>query len=142
MAAVKRIADIRQKGATNCLNCGREMPRDKMKDNTIYQCVFCGYGHIIDRAGNMLTLTAKERADVRRRIQDAQAKEPDERDARIALLERELKDARQQAKEWEAAADGLARMVEDLKLKYGEISGAREKGGSRRHKKEREENGH
>lgn len=147
--AVKRIADINSKGATACLRCGRDMPPEAMKDGIIYKCPACGKGHFVDRNGSKLILTAEDRADMRRRIEKpkepdelpekkriAAAVTPDKKDEKIKKLQaelrkaqKELQNARKDAAEWEAAAEGLARMIEEIKQKELDAAQAAEAAG-------------
>ncbi len=104
MGSIKRIADMRQKRATACLNCGQAMPRDKMKNGATFYCGSCGFAHAVRRAGDILTLTGKQGEEPG---QDAQAD-------RIRKLEARLKESLAREKEWRAAAEGLARMIEGM----------------------------
>ena len=166
--ALKRNADINQKGASDCLKCGR--PLEKLRDNKVSTCAGCGQQHLVDKMGSRITLTVAERPELRHRdtkraIQEQAQKEAaakiehllgeidkikrqheeiiaaslardEAKKAEIALLRKEivsvrrtlaattkreeklkhqLKDAEANAKEWEKAADGLAKHLEILK---------------------------
>ena len=104
MSAEKRIADINQKRATACLNCNKIMPRSEMRDGTVFYCGSCGFAHSIKRAGSTLTLIASQKEESK---QDSQADQ-------VKKLEKALQESIKREREWRAAAEGLARMIEEL----------------------------
>lgn len=137
--ALKRIFGINSKKGRACLHCGRILDAAQLKNDAIATCAECGQQHFVDlRAGGMCVLTVFERPDLRRKetkadpvpeLQQEQAKEKHERKRRrdekkperaeVEELKQQLKEAlkraemaEQDAKEWERAAEGLARMVE------------------------------
>lgn len=121
--AVKKTFSKNDTKAKVCLSCGRAIS-EQLKDDTIYTCEYCGQGHFVDFAKDRITLTVTERPEHRHRI----APTPDwaevaEENRRLKLenenLKKEIQDARKDAAEWQAAADGLARMIEDMKSKEG-----------------------
>lgn len=104
MSVEKRIADINQKRATACLNCNQIMPRSEMKDGTLFFCGSCGFAHRIKRAGITLTLIAGQKEEYKKALCVDQVKK----------LEKDLQESLKREKEWRAAAEGLARMIEEL----------------------------
>lgn len=117
--AVKRMFDISNSKARRCLHCDKEIDQKELKDNTVYKCRYCGKGQIVDRVGARVTLTDEARKEYRRRaiIPDPMQQQRDKYEERIRDLEEQLAEARKDAKEWEDAAEGLARYIEEMKAK-------------------------
>ena len=67
--------------------------------------------HFVDIHGHRVALTKKEAEEFRRRHKATMEEK------RIAELEEQLAAAQKSAKEWEDAAEGLARCIEDMKEK-------------------------
>lgn len=127
MAAVKRIANIKQKGATACLNCRQKMPANKMIDGTVWKCENCGFSHYIERDANILIIKALQKKEEMQKKSDIQEKG---NDRRIRDLEKDLQETKEKLKEstkreseWKKSAEGLARMVEDMMSAPGEKTG-------------------
>lgn len=115
MAAVKRIADINQKNATNCLNCSYKMPTAKMTNDTDFACPSCGFYHYITRTDSKLILTAstKESRILKTRAKTKSTKETIERfKENMAAVE---------SVDWEIAAKTLAKGVCGLCLYNEEL---------------------
>lgn len=108
--AIKRSFSVKDKKGRACLKCGRELPLEQMKDDTICTCV-CGQKMFVDRYASKAVLTVCERPELRRRLE----KIKDDKDTEIAKLKAQLAAAQKDAREWEEAADGLARMIEEMK---------------------------
>lgn len=136
--AVKRNFSAKDSKARSCLKCGRPLDLEDLKDDTVCTCK-CGQKMFVDRYGDRVTLTVCEKPDLRRRIPDnieamqmidharlhkvimahnngadlvekIDALENENKD-----LKAQLEEAKKNAAEWEKAADGLARMIEELK---------------------------
>ena len=101
--AVKRSFSVKNKSQCVCLKCGAQILPDDLKDNTVYKCVRCGQEMTVDRYESRAVLTVIEKPDLRRRVPP------------------EIMNAapQQKARDWEKAADGLARMIEEMKEKEG-----------------------
>lgn len=131
--AIKRSFDVKNEKQRICLKCKAMLPQEDMQDDTICICGKCGQQMTVDRYGQRVTLTVVERLDLRRRIPPEIAQAPTKEGLKILALmdenkrlqkqlnekEAEIAYWRQQAAEWETAADGLAHMVEDMKQKEG-----------------------
>ena len=131
--AVKRSFSIHNPRFCCCLLCGAQIIPDNLKDNTIYTCGKCGQKMTVDRYENRATLTVIERQDIRRRIppeimnaapqQKAEIKkllqENSSLKSQLHTAEGKIKELRREARDWEKAADGLARMIEEMKEKEG-----------------------
>ena len=116
--ALKKIFNKHDDKARRCLKCNAEIEPHILKDNKNYTCQQCGQVHFVDIYGPRVVLTRKEWAEIRRRHKGTPEEEKiKELSARIKELEKELAAAQQNAKEWEAAADGLARHIEELSEK-------------------------
>lgn len=121
--AVKKTFSKNDIKAKTCLSCGRSID-EHLRDDTIYTCEYCGQGHFVDITKDRITLTVTERPEHRHRIaQIPDTKELAEENRRLKLenenLKKEIQDAKKDAAEWQAAADGLARMIEEMKNKEG-----------------------
>lgn len=123
--AVKRSFNATDTKARSCLKCGRPLDLEILKDNTIITCK-CSQKMFVDRYGSRIILTVCEKPDLRRRIENnkvaLQMKDCAKLHDRIDALESEnedlkvqLEEAKKNAIEWEKAADGLARMIEEMK---------------------------
>lgn len=145
--AIKRCFGVKNAKDRICLSCGAPLPLEAMKDDTICTCEKCGQQMTVDRYGASVTLTVLERADIRRRIpreirqaqtgealrlhllseENAKLKEKLARtESERKSWERKARDYKRKADEqkkeahsWQQAADGLARMVEEMKAKEG-----------------------
>ena len=111
MAVKKSFSKTDQKHKT-CLSCNRKI-EEKLKDNTTYTCTHCGQQHFVDVYSDVIMLTVAERPEFRRRHTGTTAEEAET----IKDLRRQLSAALAEAQEWKEAAEGLARMVEELKQK-------------------------
>lgn len=109
--AIKRIFEKHNTKARTCLNCGAPIGDHILKDNKPYTCQSCGQVHFVDIYGHRVVLTKKEAEEFRRRHKATMEEK------RIAELEEQLAAAQKSAKEWEDAAEGLARCIEDMKEK-------------------------
>ena len=121
--AIKRIFEKHSTKARTCLNCNAPIGDHILKDNKIYTCPQYGQAHFVDIYGPSVVLTRKEAEEFRRRHKAT----PEE--MRIAELEEQLAAAQKNAQEWEAAAEGLARYVEEIKEK--ELAAAAGAGGKK-----------
>lgn len=121
--AIKRIFEKHNTKARTCLKCNAPIGDHTLKDNKPYTCPQCGQVHFVDIYGQRAVLTREEMAEFRRRHKAT----PEE--IRIAELEEQLAEAQKNAKEWEDAAEGLARYIEDLKEK--ELAAAAGAGGKK-----------
>lgn len=131
--AVKRSFNVTDNFHRVCLKCEATLPLEDMQDDTICICGKCGQQMTVDRQGQRAVLTVVERSDIRRRVPPELAEAPLKEGLRILtlldeneslkkqLIEKQAEIAywRQQAAEWERAADGLAHMIEDMKQKEG-----------------------
>lgn len=109
--AIKRMFNTNDDKARRCLNCGKEIEAHILRDNKPYTCQKCGQVHLVDIYGTRAALTREEYAEFRRRHQGSKEEQ------KIKQLEAELAEARKDAREWEEAAEGLARIVEEMKEK-------------------------
>ncbi len=109
--AIKRIFEKHNTKARTCLKCGAPIGDHILKDNKPYTCQSCGQVHFVDIYGHRVALTKKEAEEFRRRHKATMEEK------RIAELEEQLAAAQKNAKEWEDAAEGLARCIEDMKEK-------------------------
>lgn len=111
MIALKRVSPMYREKARTCLRCGRQIEQH-LFDNVEYTCK-CGQRHFVDIKNNTLILTAAEHPEMRKRPW----KEPQfvpEDSVDIQKLRTELSQALKEAKEWEDAAEGLARQIEEM----------------------------
>ena len=122
--AVKRNFSINDKKACSCLKCERPIEKDNLKDDTIYTCPSCGQQMFVDRNKSRATLTVVQLPDFRRRCAVGKEDHFDMHQHDVTLsrliaenkeLKRQLKEEKKNAADWEAAADGLAHMIEDMK---------------------------
>ncbi len=131
--AVKRSFSLKNKCHCACLKCGAQILPDDLKDNTVYKCVRCGQKMTVDRYDSRAVLTVIEKPDLRRRIPPEIMNVAPQQKAEIMRLLQEndslkdqlhkaggkIKELRQKARDWERAADGLARWIEEIKEKEG-----------------------
>ncbi|MCM1217246.1 MAG: hypothetical protein NC548_22325 [Lachnospiraceae bacterium] len=131
--AVKRSFSLNNQKFCSCLTCGAQIEPEGLKDNAVFTCGKCGQKMTVDRYENRATLTVIERQDIRRRIppeimnaapqQKAEIKkllqENDSLKSKLHTAEGKIKELRREARDWEKAADGLARMIEEMKEKEG-----------------------
>lgn len=131
--AVKRSFSLKNKSHCVCLKCGAQILPDDLKDNTVYKCVRCGQKMTVDRYDSRAVLTVIEKLDLRRRIPPEIMNAAPQQKAEIMRLLQEndslkdqlhkaggkIKELRQKARDWERAADGLARWIEEIKEKEG-----------------------
>ena len=122
--AVKRNFSINDKKACSCLKCQRQIEKEELKDDTIYTCPSCGQQMFVDGAGSRATLTVVQLPDFRRRCavskeDHCDAHQHDDTLSQLIAenkgLKRQLEKEKKNAADWEAAAEGLARMIEDMK---------------------------
>lgn len=121
--AVKKTFSKNDTKAKTCLSCRRAIS-ERLRDDTIYTCEYCGQSHFVDIVKDRITLTDIGRPEHRHRItQILDRGELAEENRRLKLenenLRKEIQDAKKDAAEWQAAADGLARMIEEMKSKEG-----------------------
>lgn len=113
--AIKRSFDITNPKNRTCLKCGQTIERRDLKDDEIFACGRCGQKHFVDMNGRNCTMTVIERPELRRRPEIITATDLEVKLCkRIKELEGQLAAEKKNSKEWEEAADGLARMVENL----------------------------
>ena len=131
--AVKRSCSLKNKSHCVCLKCGAQILPDDLKDNTVYKCVRCGQEMTVDRYDSRAVLTVIEKQDLRRRIPPEIMTAAPQQKAEIMRLLQEndslkdqlhkadgkIKELRKEARDWERAADGLARWIEEIKEKEG-----------------------
>ncbi len=126
--ALKRIFSTKDKKNCICLKCGTQIEPDRLKDNSIYTCAQCGQKMTVDRNGSRATLTVIERQDLRRRTPpEITGDEVRQAEEILKLIEKnetlkskldaangKIAELRREAEEWQQAADGLARMIEEM----------------------------
>ena len=131
--AVKRSFSLNNKSYCVCLKCGAQIVPDDLKDNTVYKCVRCGQEMTVDRYDSRAVLTVIEKPDLRRRVPPEIMNAAPQQKAEIMRLLQEndslkdqlhkadgkIKELRKEARDWERAADGLARWIEEIKEKEG-----------------------
>ncbi len=131
--AIKRSFSVKNQKFCCCLTCGAQIAPDGLKDNTVYTCAQCGQKMTVDRYESRVVLTVIERQDLRRRIppeimnavpqQKAEIikllQENDILKGKLHIADGKIKELRQKVRDWQQAADGLARMIEDMKEKEG-----------------------
>lgn len=135
--AIKRIIDVTNAKSRICLKCAAPLPLDDMKDDTVCTCRKCDQRMTVDRNGNTIYLTVIERPDIRHRkikqedffpqikesvrIQDLTEqnnylkKQMQDMIRQLREKQEELSKCQQKAKDWEKAADNLARYIERTK---------------------------
>lgn len=114
--AIKRSFSVKDSKGRACLKCGKPLSLEAMKDNTICECS-CGQKMFVDRYGSRAVLTVFEQPELRKRMEQTPK---DDKDTQIAVLKAQLAAAQKNAKEWEDAAEGLARMIEEMKAQTKE----------------------
>lgn len=112
--AVKRVFNLKNEKARTCLKCGRVIPVEEIEDDRPFTCPKCGQTHFVDIYGNACSLTVKEKPDLRRRHPDFKTPLEIKLALRLAAAEERAAAAEKDAQEWQQAAEGLARAVEDL----------------------------
>ena len=117
MAIKKSFSKTDQKHRT-CLSCNHKI-EERLKDNTIHKCVRCGQKHFVDVYSDVIVLTVAERPEIRRRHTGSATDTAET----IRELRRELSEALAEAQEWKEAAEGLARMVEEMKANQNQKEG-------------------
>ncbi len=131
--AVKRSFSIKNKSNCACLKCGAQILPDDLKDNMVYKCAQCGQEMTVDRYDSCAVLTVIEKPELRRRVppEIMNATPQDKADILKLLQEKEclqdqlitanskIIECQRKAKDWQQAADGLARMIEEMKAKEG-----------------------
>ena len=66
--SLKRVFNIGQEKQRLCLKCNQPINRDKLKDDVVYTCNYCGQQHFVDIYNNgSCSLTAIENQELRRR---------------------------------------------------------------------------
>lgn len=120
--AVKRVTNIHNKKYRTCLKCGRLLPAN-MKDDTKITCEHCHTEMFVDIYKNTLTLTAATHEYLRRRLTQEEKDQIEQIDPTTLEKireqikresEAELEKAREEAESWKAAAEGLARQIEEM----------------------------
>lgn len=138
--AIKRSFSVKNQKFCCCLTCGAQIEPDELKDNTVYVCAQCGQKMTVDRYESRVVLTVIERQDLRRRIPpEIMNATPQEKAEIIRILQEndslkdklhiangKIKELRQKARDWQQAADGLARMIEETKKKEDDAKKERE----------------
>ena len=131
--AIKRSFSVKNQKFCCCLTCRVQIAPDELKDNTVYSCAQCGQKMTVDRYESHIVLTVIERQDLRRRIPPEIINAAPQQKAEIMRLLQEndslkdqlhkadgkIKELRKEARDWERAADGLARWIEEIKEKEG-----------------------
>lgn len=111
-----------------CLTCRAQVRPGDLHDDQIYQCTECGQKMTVDRYGSRVVLTLAERQDLRRRIPPEAGRAGLRQSAEISRLIEEnrslrakldgakgrISRLRRESKDWQQAAEGLARMIEEL----------------------------
>lgn len=129
--AIKRSFSTKNSKQYICLKCGSQILPDDLKDNSVYKCVQCGQQMTVDRYESHTVLTVIERQDLRRRIPpEIMYATPQQKTEIIRLLQendslkdqlhtanRKIMELWKKAGDWQQAADGLARMIEEMKEK-------------------------
>ena len=122
--AVKRNFSINDKKACSCLKCDKPIVIDDSEAATIYTCPSCGQQMFVDRTESRATLTVVQLPDFRRRCAVSKEEHFRMNQQNVTLsrliaenkeLKRQLEEEKKNAADWEAAADGLAHMIEDMK---------------------------
>ena len=108
--AIKRSFGVKDKNGRACLKCGRQIPIEAIKDDTIHTCACCGQQMFVDKYGSRAVLTVCERPELRKRLEQ---KPKDDKDTEIAKLKAQLAAAQKSADEWKAAAEGLSKIIEE-----------------------------
>lgn len=131
--AIKRSFSVKNSKHCNCLKCGAHILPENLKDNAVYTCAQCGQKMTVDRYESHVVLTVIERQDLRRRIPpEIMNAAPQEKGEILKLLQEnevlknqliaandKITELKRKAREWQQAADGLARMIEEMKAKEG-----------------------
>lgn len=111
--AVKRICARSDKHANKCLACGSVLS-EKIKDGTLYTCSRCGKNQIADVYPDRIIMTAEDHMELRKPVKKTW------KEQRIEELEKQLEEtlaqlaeAQRSAEEWKAAAEGLAKIIEE-----------------------------
>lgn len=135
--AVKRSFSVKNKSQCVCLKCGAQILPDNLKDNMVYKCVRCGQEMTVDRYESCTVLTVIERQDLRRRIPPEIMNAAPQQKKEISKLLQEnevlrnqlvsanskITELKRKIRDWQQAADGLARMIEEMKEKEGAAAG-------------------
>lgn len=135
--AVKRSFSVKNKSQCVCLKCRAHILQSDLKDNTVYKCTKCGQEMTVDRYESHTVLTVIEKPELRRRIPPEIMNAAPQQKVEIMRLLQEndslkdqlhtanakIKELRKETRGWEKAADGLARMIEEIKEKNGTAAG-------------------
>lgn len=120
--ALKRVINKNNGKYRTCLSCGARLP-DNLKDDTKIKCEHCGTEMFVDIYRNAMTLTATSHEYLRRRPTKEERLELNKVDPTTLEKireqikresETELEKAREEAESWKAAAEGLARQIEEM----------------------------
>lgn len=129
--AIKKSFNIENLKQCSCLSCGSQILPVVLKDNSVYTCSQCGQKMTVDKYRSHVVLTVIERQDLRRRIPPEIMDAAPEQKAEILKLLRDnevlktslflakekIAELRREIREWQQTADGLARMIEEMKAK-------------------------
>lgn len=120
--AVKRSFSTTNPKHCICLKCGERILPENLHDNSVYTCDKCGQKMTVDRYESRAVLTVIERQDLRRRIPSEVMNAAPQQKGRIAEILQENEDLKNRLNvanttiaELRQAADGLARMIEEMK---------------------------
>jgi len=127
--AIKRSFSVKDRKFCCCLTCGAQIIPGKLKDDSVYMCGQCGQKMTVDRYGSSVVLTVLERQDLRRRIPpEVMNAAPQQRadilkllqekeylKAQLTMANNKIIKCRQEARDWQQAAEGLARAIEEMK---------------------------
>lgn len=80
--AIKRSFSVKDNKGRACLKCGRTLPLEQMKDDTICACV-CGQKMFVDRYDSRAVLTVYERPELRKRLGGATQRRQGHRDRKV-----------------------------------------------------------
>lgn len=127
--AIKKIFNIENTKKCSCLTCGSQILPDLLKDDSIYACPRCGQKMTVDKYKSHVVLTVIERQELRRRIpQEVMGAAPQWKAEILKLMQDkeilknllnaangEIAELKQEVKDWQQTADGLAHMIEEIK---------------------------
>lgn len=135
--AIKRSFSVKNPKQCTCLTCGAQILPDDLKDNSVYMCTQCGQKMTVDKYKSHTVLTVIERKDLRRRIPpEIMNAAPQQQGEIIKLLQEnevlrnqlstannKIAELKREVREWQQAADGLARVIEEIKAKEAAAAG-------------------
>lgn len=131
--AIKKSFSVKNSKQCTCLKCGAQILPENLKDNAVYTCAQCGQKMTVDRYESCAVLTVIERQDLRRRIPPEIMNAAPQQKKEISKLLQEnevlrnqlvsanskITELKRKIRDWQQAADGLARMIEEIKVKEG-----------------------